>query len=75
MFLSLWNAKLGDRVEIVTPAGARVVFDVTVVLPRVPPSDVSVALPTAVEQLTLQTSTGPSPGDPRFVVIASPVAR
>jgi len=30
--------------------------------------------PTAREQLTPQTSTGPNPGDPRFVVLAFPSA-
>lgn len=72
MFLSLWDAKVGDLVEITTPAGAVLAYEVTEVMPRVPPTDVSVAMPTEDERLTLQTSTGPSPGDPRFVVIARP---
>jgi len=40
--------------------------------PRVAPDDVSWVQPTATERLTLQTSTGPDPSDPRFVVIAVP---
>lgn len=70
MFLSLWDAKVGDLVEIATPDGRTLQYEVSEVRPRVAPTDVSVAQPTADERLTLQTSTGPSPEDPRFVVIA-----
>jgi hypothetical protein len=38
----------------------------------VPPDDVSWVQPTAGERLTLQTSTGPNPGDPRYVAVAVP---
>lgn len=72
MFLSLWNARLGDVVWIDTPGGAALKYVVTEVHPRVAPSDLSWTEPTPPERLTLQTSTGPSPGDPRFVVIALP---
>lgn len=72
MFLSLWNARLGDIVWIDTPTGSALKYVVTEVHPRVTPSDMSWTDPTAPERLTLQTSTGPSPGDPRFVVIALP---
>ena len=74
MFLSLWDAKVGDLVEITTPDGRSLQYEVTEVRPRVAPTDVSVAQPTTDERLTLQTSTGPSPEDPRFVVIARPRA-
>lgn len=74
MFLSLWDAKVGDLVEITTPDGRSLRYEVSEVRPRVAPTDVSVAQPTADERLTLQTSTGPSPEDPRFVVIARPRA-
>lgn len=70
MFLSLWEAKVGDLVEIATPDGRTLQYEVSEVRPRVAPTDVSVAQPTTDERLTLQTSTGPSPEDPRFVVIA-----
>ncbi len=40
--------------------------------PRVPPDDVSWAAWSSSERLTLQTSTGPNPDDPRFVVVALP---
>lgn len=72
MFLALWNARVGDEVEVVFPDGVVRSYVVTEVRPRVPPDDVSVAQPTTDERLTLQTSTGASPSDPRFVVIALP---
>lgn len=74
MFLSLWEAKVGDLVEIGTPDGRTLQYEVSEVRPRVAPTDVSVAQPTPDERLTLQTSTGPSPEDPRFVVVALPRA-
>jgi hypothetical protein len=72
MFLSLWNARVGDQVSITTPAGVEVKFVVTEVHPKVPPADTSWLQPSADERLTLQTSTGPNRDDPRFVVIAAP---
>jgi len=72
MFLSLWNARVGDQVTITTPAGTELKFVVTEVHPRVPPADTSWVQPSADERLTLQTSTGPNRDDPRFVVIAAP---
>lgn len=72
MFLTLWDARVGDEVVVVTPDGRALVYVVSEVRPRVAPTDVSVAQPTPDERLTLQTSTGPDPRDPRFVVIALP---
>jgi len=72
MFLSLWNAQVGDQVTIKTPDGAELKFVVTEVHPRVPPADTSWLKPSGDERLTLQTSTGPNSSDPRFVVIAAP---
>lgn len=72
MFLALWNARQGDEVVIVTPDARQLRYIVSEVHPRVAPTDVSWAAPTAAERLTLQTSTGPNPNDPRFVVIALP---
>jgi len=72
MFLSLWNVRLGDVVWINTPDGRALKYVVSEIHPRVPPSDVTWAAPSPPERLTLQTSTGPNPGDPRFVVIALP---
>ena len=72
MFLSLWNARIGDVVLIRTPDGRSLRFVVSEIHPRVPPSDVTWTQPTPPDRLTLQTSTGPNPGDPRFVVVALP---
>lgn len=72
MFLSLWNAKPGDLVFVSTPDLRALKYVVVEVHPRVPPDDISWIQPTSGERLTLQTSTGPVPSDPRFVVVAVP---
>ena len=72
MFLTLWNARPGDEVTITTPSGAELKFVVTEVHPRVPPTETSWLQPAGDQRLTLQTSTGPNSGDPRFVVVAAP---
>lgn len=72
MFLTLWSARVGDEVVIVTPDGRERRYVVSEVHPRVEPTDLSWAAPIVGERLTLQTSTGPNPADPRFVVIALP---
>jgi LPXTG-site transpeptidase (sortase) family protein len=72
MFLTLWNARVGDQVSITTPAGVHLQFVVTEVHPRVMPADTSWLQPSGDERLTLQTSTGPNREDPRFVVVAAP---
>jgi len=73
MFLSLWSAREGDEVVVLTPSGRELRYVVSEVHPRVDPTDISWVARTAGERLTLQTSTGPNPGDPRFVVVALPV--
>jgi LPXTG-site transpeptidase (sortase) family protein len=73
MFLTLWSAREGDEIWIITPDARELRYVVSEVHPRVDPTDVSWAAWSASERLTLQTSTGPNPGDPRFVVIALPV--
>jgi len=70
MFLSLWNVRLGDVVEIDTPPGGALRYVVAEIHPRVATTDITYLVPTDDERLTLQTSTGPNVGDPRFVVIA-----
>ena len=73
MFLSLWSAREGDEVVVLTSSGSELRYVVSEVHPRVDPTDISWVARTAGERLTLQTSTGPNPGDPRFVVVAIPV--
>ena len=70
MFLSLWNVRVGDDVLITRPDGSQLRYVVSEVHPRVPYDDVSWASPSPPDHLTLQTSTGPDTGDPRFVAIA-----
>lgn len=72
MFLSLWEAKEGDEVIVVTPDGKTLPYVVREVHPRVPYNETKWVLPSTTERLTLQTSTGPNPQDPRFVVVALP---
>jgi LPXTG-site transpeptidase (sortase) family protein len=72
MFLTLWGAQQGDEVWIVTPDARELRYVVSEVHWSVAPTDVSWLAPTSSERLTLQTSTGPNPGDARFVVIALP---
>jgi sortase (surface protein transpeptidase) len=75
MFLSLWGAKLGDEVIIYRPDdGGRRSYRVALIAPRVNPADARWLDPNGEERLTLQTSTGPNPGDPRFIVVAYPEA-
>jgi sortase (surface protein transpeptidase) len=75
MFLSLWGAKLGDEVIIYRPDdGGRRSYRVALIAPRVNPTDAQWLDPNGAERLTLQTSTGPNPGDPRFIVVAYPEA-
>ena len=75
MFLSLWGAKLGDEVVIYRPDdGVRRSYRVALIAPRVNPTDAHWLDPNGEERVTLQTSTGPNPGDPRFIVVAYPEA-
>jgi len=70
MFLSLWNIKVGDDVLVRSKTGETYRYVVTQIAPRVAPADVSWLVPDGPERLTLQTSTGPAPGDPRFIAVA-----
>lgn len=74
MFLSLWQARIGDGVTLVRPDGSLLRYRVVEVVPRVPADDLTYFQPTSEERLTLQTSSGPKASDPRFVVLAAPVA-
>ena len=70
-FLNLWYAKLDDLVVITGPA-TTLTYRVSEIHPRVAADDITYLLPSDGERLTLQTSSGPNPTDPRFVVVARP---
>jgi LPXTG-site transpeptidase (sortase) family protein len=72
MFLNLWQAELGDIIELDLVDGSTRTYVVTQVLPKVPWDAVEYVEPTATEQLTLQTSTSYYSTAPRFIVIAVP---
>ena len=72
MFISLWDARVGDVVWISTPDGRTLRYVVSEIHPSVPPSEIAWAAASPPERLTLQTSTGPAPNDPRFIVVALP---
>ncbi|MHB8958906.1 MAG: sortase [Candidatus Limnocylindrales bacterium] len=72
MFLSLWQAKVGDQVVLDLVDGTTRTYVVTQVLPKVPYDALQYVAATPTEQLTLQTSTSYTPTAPRFVVIAVP---
>lgn len=71
MFITLWNVRVGDTVELRWP-DATLHYSVESVIPRVSPTDTSWLDPRGPERITLQTSTGPVASDPRFVVVAVP---
>lgn len=74
MFLSLWNAALGENVLIIRADGSVArSYQVALIVPRVDPTDTHWLDPSGIERLTLQTSTGPRPDDPRFIVVAYPI--
>ncbi len=75
MFLSLWQARFGDQVVLRWPDGWQLGYVVTEIVPRVDPSDTRWLDAAGPERLTLQTSTGPYPWNPRFIVVAVPLGR
>ncbi len=72
MFLSLWDARVGDKVVLTLVGGTQRTYLVDEVLPKVPWDAIKYLAPTPTEQLTLQTSTSYYGTAPRFVVIAHP---
>ena len=75
MFLQLWNVKLGDRVRITATDGTRFDYVITQIVPRVDPADTSWLDQNGPERLTLQTSTGPTGLQPRFIAVAQRLAQ
>lgn len=72
MFLSLWDAKLGDEVFLDLKDESTRRYVVTEVLPEVAWNALEYLEPTPTERLTLQTSTSYTATAPRFIVIAMP---
>ena len=71
MFLSLWDARIDDAVFVVRDDRSVVrAYRIALVLRRVDPTDTSWLDSSGPERLTLQTSTGPGPADPRFIAVA-----
>lgn len=75
MFLRLWDVKIGDRVRITALDGRHYDYVVTLIAPRVDPTDTSWLDPAGAERLTLQTSTGPTGAYPRFIAVAERVTQ
>jgi LPXTG-site transpeptidase (sortase) family protein len=74
MFINLWQARVGDTIELDLVDGTMRTYVVTQVLPKVPWDAMEYLDPTATEQLTLQTSTSYYATAPRFIVIAVPAS-
>ncbi len=72
MLITLWQARVGDTIELDLVDGTSRTYVVTQVLPRVPWDATQYLAPTPLEQLTVQTSTSYYATAPRFIVIAVP---
>jgi LPXTG-site transpeptidase (sortase) family protein len=72
MFLSLWDAKVGDEVLLDLVDGTTARYVVTQVKPEIPWNALQYTDPTPPERLSLQTSTSYTATAPRFLVIAEP---
>lgn len=72
MFIGLWKARVGDRIELGLVDGTTREYVVTKVVPKVPWNAMHYLDPTPTEQLTLQTCTSYGTTAPRFIVIAVP---
>jgi sortase (surface protein transpeptidase) len=74
MFLPLWGARIDDVVVVSGPDRSVIrTYKIALVVPRVDPADAHWLEAGGRERLTLQTSTGPRPADPRFIAVAYPV--
>ena len=72
MFLTLWDAMVGDEVFLDLKDESTRRYVVTEVLPKVAWNALEYLAPTPTERLTLQTSTSYTATAPRFIVIAVP---
>jgi sortase (surface protein transpeptidase) len=74
MFLALWGARIDDVVVLLRADRSPIrKYQIAFVVPRVDPDDTHWLETGGRERLTLQTSTGPRPADPRFIAVAYPV--
>ncbi len=74
LFMALWNARVGDVVVLYLVNGKTRTYSVDRILPDVAWNDLTLLDPTPVETLTLQTCVSYGDTQPRFAVIAHPIA-
>jgi LPXTG-site transpeptidase (sortase) family protein len=74
LFGRLTEAQVGDRVVVAMADGTEHTYEVARIVPDASWDAMEYVAVTPTEQLTLQTSTSESITDPRFIVIAYPVA-
>jgi LPXTG-site transpeptidase (sortase) family protein len=73
-FLPLWQARVGDLVELQLAGGRKTRYEVSRIIREVRWDDLSWLKPTPTEVLRLQTCTSYGKTAPRFIVEAKPVA-
>ena len=72
MFLPLWKAQVGERVDITRPSGAPASYVISEFYARWPATDLKWLQPRDQEELVLVTCTTYNPGDPRVIAVARP---
>lgn len=73
-FIALWQAKIGDRIQLQLVDGSLATYQVSRIDPKVRWDDLSWLDPTPTEVLRLQTCNSYQETAPRFIVEATPVA-
>lgn len=71
-FVALWDAEVGDVIDLELEDGSTVTYEVSRILPEVAWNDLSVLEPTGSELLRLQTCNSYEETAPRFLVEAVP---
>jgi sortase A len=72
-FIALWNAKVGDRIELRLKDGTTAIYVVSKIDAKVPWNDLGMLDPTPRELLRLQTCNSYQETAPRFIVEALPL--
>lgn len=72
-FVALWDAELGDIIELELEGGSTVSYSVSRIIPNVRWNDMSWLDPTPSEVLRLQTCNSYEETAPRFIVEATPI--